>query len=940
MEGEATRVRREDRSYMDQAIAVERTIGREVLRIETGVLAKQANGAVLVSYGGSAVLVCANTAKPYRDIDFFPLTVDYRERTASAGKFPGGFMKREGRPTDKETLTARCIDRPIRPLFPDGFKDEVQVMANTLSADGEYDPDILAMVGAFASLYISKIPFDFAGGAIRVGMKDDELILMPTYEERDQGDLDLVVAGTMDAVAMVESCSKELPEETLLEAIEFAHEAIQEIASMCEELRRRAGTPKMEVATPPGHDPELLESIRGELWDTLRSTLLTPGKHEQKAALKSLCEQTIERLLSGVGSDAPDRAERAKAIKSAFQSVVVERSRRMVLDEKVRIDGRGLCDVRPIHIGLGLLPRVHGSAVFTRGETQVLASVTLGTQSDEQKVDGIREAFSKRFYLHYNFPPYSVGEVKPIRGPGRREIGHGMLAERALTPVIPDSETFPYTMRLISDVLESNGSSSMGTVCSGSLALMEAGVPLTDPVAGIAMGLISDGDTNRILTDILGEEDHSGDMDFKVAGTRHGVTALQMDIKITGLSTELLRDALEQAREGRLHILDEMGKYLESARDDLHPNAPRIQRRVIPVDKIAALIGPGGRNIRAIQERTETNIEVNDKGEVLISGRSAATLEEAARYVDSYTKEVEMGEEFTATVVGVKDFGAFVELAPGQEALCHISELADGFVERVNDVVDLGDTLRVRVIQIDPSGRIKVSAKSKPEEGQETAESPRRGGRDRGDRGDRGERSERGDRSERGPRGRGRGDRRDRGDRPSRGGERARSERPARGRDDEDRGRGRDRGGDYEDRPRFEREPRRRGGRDRDEQRSGEDEPRERRPSRSRFEDDEYREDSPREDEPVRYRAREERRPERDSWREDEDDRGESRDRNRSYDRDSGRERSDGGPSHSGDSRWGERDERYTPSTNEDGDREDSADGDGRRRRRSRRRRR
>ncbi len=703
-------------AYLDTAIVVERQIGRETLRISTGLLARQADGAVFVTYRDSAVLVAVSTAKPMREQDFFPLTVDYRERTSAAGKFPGGFIKRETRPSQKEILTARCMDRPIRPLFAEGYKDEVEIMSTVISADPEYDPDVLAMIGGFAALHISKIPFLGPAGSVRVGLKDGRPILMPTDDERRSGQLELVVAGHRTAVAMVEAGSAGISEEAMLEAIRFGFDAIQTICDMQDELRARAGRPKI-VVEPPKRDDATFARLKTELWQDLRGAILTPGKHAQKAALKELGAKTIERHMgqrADLKPGTPDYDKRERELKSLIADVVSERTRTMALDEQLRADGRGLKDIRPIRIALSVLPRVHGAAVFTRGETQALAQVTLGTTSDEQKVDGLRDAFTKRFYLDYNFPPFSVNEVKPIRGPGRREIGHGMLAERALSAVVPADEDFPYTIRLISDILESNGSSSMATVCAGSLAMMDAGVPILRPVAGIAMGLITDGSRVRILSDILGGEDHDGDMDFKVAGTDAGITAMQMDVKIQGLDLGVMKQALEQAREGRLKILEIMNSVISAARPSVSQHAPRILRRVIPVDKIGALIGPGGKNIRMIQERTNTNVEVDDHGKVIISGKTSESIEEAARFVDAFTTEVQIGDEFEATVLELKGFGAFVELVPGQEALLHVSEMADHYVRDPRDVVDVGHKIKVKVINVDASGKVKVSARANP----------------------------------------------------------------------------------------------------------------------------------------------------------------------------------------------------------------------------------
>ena len=700
--------------YLDTAITVERKLGRETLRIQTGLLARQADGAVLVSYRDSHVLVAVSSGKPFREQDFFPLTMDYRERTSAAGKFPGGFIKRETRPTQKEVLTSRLMDRPIRPLFTAGYKDEVEVMATVISADPEFDPDVLGVIGAFACLHISKIPFNGPGGAVRVALKDGQPILMPTDAERKDGDLDLVVAGHRTAVSMVEAGAKGISEAAMHAAIEFGWKAIQTICDALDELREKTGNKAKLAVTAPKRDEAAYAKMKGEAWTDLRKAILTPGKHAQKAALKEFGGKTIERQVAHLTAGTPERDKREKEIKALWGELVSERTREMILAEDLRADGRDLKTVRPIRIALGLLPRVHGTAVFTRGETQSLTQVTLGTQDDEQRVDGLRDPIRKRFYLDYNFPPFSVNEVKPIRGPGRREIGHGMLAERALTAVVPSDEAFPYTIRVISDILESNGSSSMASVCAGSLAMMDAGVPLSAPVAGIAMGLVTDGTRTKILSDILGGEDHDGDMDFKVAGTAAGITAMQMDVKIQGLDLGIMKQALAQAREGRLHILGIMNSVLAAGRPTVSQHAPRVARRMIPIQKIGALIGPGGKNIRMIQERTGTNVEVDDTGKVIISGKSQEAIEEAARFVDAFTKEVQIGDAFEGTVVEMRDFGAFVELVPGQEALLHVTEMSDDFVRDPRDICDVGHKIKVKVINVDPSGKIKVSARANP----------------------------------------------------------------------------------------------------------------------------------------------------------------------------------------------------------------------------------
>src|SRR5262245_12151470 len=552
--------------YLDTAITVERQVGREKLILQTGLLARQADGAVLVSYRDSSVLVAVSSAKPMREQDFFPLTVDYRERTSAAGKFPGGFIKRETRPSQKEILTARCMDRPIRPLFAEGYKDEVEIMATVISADPEYDPDVLAMIGGFACLHVSKIPFLGPSGSVRVGMIDGQPILFPTDEERKKGQLELIVSAHKSAVAMVEAGATGVSEEQMLAAIRFGFEACQTICDMLDELQKKVGRAKVQV-TPPARDEATYAKMKGEAWKDLRGAILTPGKHAQKAALKEFGAKLVERHVGDLAAGTPERDKREKELKGLVSDLVSERTRAMILEEELRAAGRGLRAVRPTRIALGVLPRVHGTALFTRGETQSLTQVTLGTQSDEQRVDGLRDAFTKRFYLDYNFPPFSVNEVKPIRGPGRREIGHGMLAERALAAVVPSDEEFPYTIRVISDILESNGSASMATVCAGPLAMMDAGVPIKKPVAGIAMGLVTDGSRVKVLSDILGGEDHDGDMDFKVAGTDTGITALQMDVKIRGLDLHLMKQALEQAREGRLHILNIMNSVIAAPRE-------------------------------------------------------------------------------------------------------------------------------------------------------------------------------------------------------------------------------------------------------------------------------------------------------------------------------------------------------------------------------------
>lgn len=691
---------------------VEREINGQKWTIETGKMAKQADGAVLVTVGETVVLTAVTSAEPRKGIDFFPLTVDYREKTAAAGKFPGGFFKREGRPTQKEILTMRLIDRHIRPLFPDGYCDEVQVMNLVLSADMQSDPDILAMIGTSAALSVSQIPFIGPTGAVRVGYVDGKFAANPTAETRETSQLDLVVAGTQESICMVEAGSRELDEEIMLEALREGHEVIKQITSMIEELQEKAGRPKIEVE-PPQKDPdqeEIYRELEASYAGRVRDCLLAQGKHSKKKALEDLTAELIEAKTGDLADD-DEKDEKSRLVKSALREFSAHRERQLILEERLRADGRGLTDIRPIDIEVGLLPRTHGSALFTRGETQAIVSVTLGTSSDAQLIEGLDEEYYQKFMLHYNFPPFSVGEVRPIRGPGRREIGHGALAERGILPVLPDPNDFYYTMRIISDILESNGSSSMASVCGGTMALMDAGVPIKRPVAGIAMGLIKDGDEVRILSDILGSEDHHGDMDFKVVGSGTGITALQMDIKIKGITVDLLREALQQAKDGRKHILQCMMDAISRPRGRLSPFAPKMLRKVINPEKIGVLIGPGGRMIKKIQEEANVKIDVDDTGEVFISSQDEDAVHKGLAMVEAVTEDVEVGKVYKGKVVSIKDFGVFMEILPGQEGLCHVSELSEGFVKNVSDVVKFGEVYDVKVINIDDAGRIKLSLK-------------------------------------------------------------------------------------------------------------------------------------------------------------------------------------------------------------------------------------
>jgi polyribonucleotide nucleotidyltransferase len=674
------------------------------LSIETGRLAKQAGGAALVQYGETVVLVTATASQSAREgIDFFPLTCDYVEKTFAAGKIPGGFFKREGRQAEKEILTSRLIDRPIRPLFPKGFVCETQVIATVLSHDRENDPDMISILGASAALTLSDIPFKEPIAAVRLGRIGNEFVVNLTQSQLPQTSLNLVVAGSRDAILMVEGGAQVLPDGLMLEALFYAHEALQPLIALQEELQKVAGKTKRVVQVPAA-DPALDAQVRELAEAKLREALAKTVKQERYAALDAVHTEIIEKL----GGDQP---ERRKAVGALVDKLKKEYVRQAILKTGKRIDGRGLADVRPITCEVGVLPRTHGSALFTRGETQALAVTTLGTSSDEQKIDALTGEYYKRFMLHYNFPPYSTGEVKFLRGPGRREIGHGALAERALAPVVPDESEFPYTIRVVSEVLESNGSSSMASVCGGSLSMMQAGVPVKAAVAGVAMGLIKEGDDVAVLSDILGDEDHLGDMDFKVAGTRDGVTALQMDNKIGGVTREVMQQALEQARTSRLHILDIMDGALKAPAPELSVHAPRIVTIKIKQDRIRDLIGPGGKTIRGIVEDTGCKIDVQDDGTVLVASADGEAMKRALEWIRSLTAEAEIGKIYRGTVRRIVDFGAFVEIMPGTDGLVHISQLANERVRAVSDVLKEGDVIDVKVLEIDKSGKIRLSRK-------------------------------------------------------------------------------------------------------------------------------------------------------------------------------------------------------------------------------------
>ncbi|MEK7776802.1 MAG: polyribonucleotide nucleotidyltransferase [Planctomycetota bacterium] len=686
---------------------VEKLIGKRVLSIEVGKIAKQADGSALVQYGDTMVLAAAvSSPEEKEDADFFPLTIDYREKMYATGKFPGGFFKREGRPTSKEILTMRLIDRPIRPLFPETYLREVQVQSMVLSADKENDPDILAMIAASAALTVSSIPFQGPTGSVRVGQIDGSFVINPTHEELTKSTIDLVISGTEEAITMVESSGKEVPEERMVDAIMFGHAFIKEIVQLQKELLVKCRKEKQPIP-PLKVDMKLLETIKNKYQAEIGAKNLTPGKEERSNALREI----VKRIIAEYCTDA-EGAPTKKAIKAIFERIETTVVREQIINEGKRPDGRGLTGIRPITCEVGLLPRTHGSALFTRGETQALVVTTLGTTSDEQKIDTLEDEYSKKFMLDYNFPPFCVGEVKPLRGPGRREIGHGALAERSLEAVLPAPGKFPYTIRIVSDVMESNGSSSMATVCGGTLSMMDAGVPITEPVAGIAMGLVKEGDSVCILSDILGTEDHLGDMDFKVAGTKNGVTALQMDIKISGITEKIMRDALKQAKEGRLLILAELARVIERPREQISVYAPKLVQIKINPEKIGMVIGPGGKNIKKIQEETGAKIEIEDDGTVFISSALATSVDRAKIWIERMTEEVQVGKIYTGKVLSIKEYGAFVEIFPGHDGLVHISEISDTRVEKVEDVVQVGQEIMIKVIGIDDQKRVKLSRKA------------------------------------------------------------------------------------------------------------------------------------------------------------------------------------------------------------------------------------
>jgi polyribonucleotide nucleotidyltransferase len=680
-------------------------VGGSELIIQAGKVAKQASGAVVVQYGDTIVLVTVVSANDIRDTDFLPLSVEYQEKVYAAGRIPGNYFRREiGRPSEKETLTARLIDRPIRPLFPKAYRYETQVIATVLSMDQENDPDMLAMVGASAALQISDVPFAGPIAAVRVGRVDGRLVVNPTLSQTAESDINIIIAGSRTGVVMVEGGADVVSEADMLEAIFCGHQAIQPLIDIQEKLQAALGKPKRPF-TPPEQDPALVELIAGKATGPLKEALTIPEKMKRYEAVRTVKSQVVESL----GEDLADRGVEIAAILGDLQKQIC---RDMILKEGRRIDGRRFDEIRPITCEVGVLPRPHGSALFTRGETQVLGILTLGSGGDEQRVETLSGEENRPFMLHYNFPPYSVGEVKRIGSPSRRDIGHGGLSTRALERVLPDKETFDYTIRVVSEVLESNGSSSMGTVCSGTLALMDGGVPIKAPVSGIAMGLVQEGDQVVILSDILGDEDHTGDMDFKVTGSADGITALQMDIKIHELSREIMEKALAQAKAGRMHILDKMLQALATPRENISPFAPKIVSIKINPDKIRDVIGPGGKVIRAIQSETNTKIEIDDSGLVKIAATSAEDGDAARLQIESLTMEPEVGATYEGKVVKTTDFGAFVQLVPGTDGLVHISQLANRRVGKVTDVVKEGDMLKVKVLEISKDGKIRLSHKA------------------------------------------------------------------------------------------------------------------------------------------------------------------------------------------------------------------------------------
>jgi polyribonucleotide nucleotidyltransferase len=731
---------------------VELDLAGRALSLETGLIAQQADGAVVVRYGDTTVLSTAvGEREPNESVGFYPLTVDYEERMYAAGKIPGGFIKREGRPTEAAVLAARLTDRPIRPLFPKGYKAEVQIISTVMSADQENDPDILSIIGASAAITLSQIPWDGPVGAVRIGFVDDEIVINPTTSQLAGSKLDMVVAGTNDAIMMVEGEADQVSEEVLVAGIERAHNEIKRIVELQLDLQRQAGKEKWSYEAPP-IDRALESRVRDILGDRLTAAINNPDKVLRLEGTANLREELLAHMAAP--GDEETMPLVSKDVMDAFERILKEEVRRSIIEEGVRPDGRRPDEIRSIWAETGYLPRTHGSAIFTRGQTQVITIVTLGSTAEEQRLDSIGPEDSKRYIHHYNFPPFSVGEVRRMRGPGRRDIGHGALAERALLAVIPDEDEFPYTMRLVSEVVSSNGSTSMASVCGSTLALMDAGVPIEEPVAGIALGLVTDPAAAKytILSDIQGMEDALGDMDFKVAGTERGVTAIQMDIKVKGITPEIMREALAQAREGRIFILGEMEKAIAKPREELSKFAPRVIRVKINPEKIGAVIGPGGKMIRSIQEETGTKIDIDDDGTVSVASTEASGAEAAIQRIMGLTQEIriERGEIYTGRVVSIMPYGAFVEIIPGKDGLVHISELSEDpaiRVARVEDIVNIGDEITVMVTEVAPNGKVSLSRRAAMT-GELPEPKPERPPRRDGDRGDRGPRRD--DRGQRG----------------------------------------------------------------------------------------------------------------------------------------------------------------------------------------------
>ena len=681
------------------------SLGERELSIEIGKVAKQADGAALLRYGDTAVLVTACSEEEAREgLSFFPLTCDYRENTYAAGKIPGGFFKREGRPTEKEILTCRLIDRPVRPLFPEHFRCETQIIAMVLSAEPEVNPDIIAINGASAALYLSRIPFLNPIGAVRVGLINDQFVINPTYPQLENSDLNMIVVGTQEAIVMVEAMGRQVKEEQIVEAIECGHQAIRQITDSIEELGSRLDITKRTVE-PMTFDPELALQVEEKATSNVEDALHTQNKSSSEQKMKACRKELVEEL-------AADDEEKGAQVKTLFDQLKEKMFRRELLEKKQRLDGRAFNKIRPISGEVSLLPRVHGSALFTRGETQALVTVTLGTGEDMQRLDDITGDSSKSFMLHYNFPPFCVGEVAFLRGPSRRSIGHGVLAERAISTALPDESIFPYTIRVVSDILESNGSSSMATVCGAVLALQDAGVPISTSIAGIAMGLVKDGDNYAILSDIAGFEDHYGDMDFKIAGSAEGITALQMDIKITGVTGKILAETLAQAKEGRLHILEKMAEAIAEPRSDISSFAPKITTMNIPVSKIGAVVGPGGKMIRSIIEETGVKIDIEDDGTIKIASSNGEAAEKAMELIKELTATAEIGKNYLGKVKKVVDFGAFLEILPRTEGLLHISEISEEHIRDIRTEVRMGDKILVKVLNVDDQGKIRLSRRA------------------------------------------------------------------------------------------------------------------------------------------------------------------------------------------------------------------------------------